>query len=313
MFRPVLGALLRASGVPAAVRHTICRRRVTILVYHDPDPESLRAHLAYLRPRYNFIDLDTYVSALAEGTTDALPDRSLIITFDDGYARNGALQEVLQEAGVRPTIYVCSQIAGTSRRFWFKVASRAGRRLQALSQAERTEVLARDFDFSWVREYDQPEALGLEDIRRLRECASFGSHSRFHEILPTLTEAEAEAEIAESRTEVERLTGADCRHFCFPNGRYTERDIEIVRRAGYASARTLDPGFNGPNQDPYRLRAICVTDNASVSWLAVQLTGIPALFRHLRQSGRRKALSRQPVWRPSWLRPLADRSPITRA
>ena len=41
-----------------------------------------------------------------------------------------------------------------------------------------------------------------------------------------------------------RFWGLKCSHFSYPNGDYTEREIEIVEAGGFRSARTTDLGWN---------------------------------------------------------------------
>ena len=47
----------------------------------------------------------------------------------------------------------------------------------------------------------------------------------------------------------------------------------------YLSARTVEPGVNMVDSDPYRLRAVCVLDDASVNFLAFQATGISPMLK----------------------------------
>jgi hypothetical protein len=110
----------------------------------------------------------------------------------------------------------------------------------------------------------------------------FQAHSRFHPILTRCEADECEEEITGSRLEVGALLGGDCTHFAYPNGNYGAREIEFVKAAGFKTARTCDIGWNDSRTDPYRLRTIIITDNASRSWFAAQLTGVPVFLRYLR-------------------------------
>jgi peptidoglycan/xylan/chitin deacetylase (PgdA/CDA1 family) len=69
-----------------------------------------------------------------------------------------------------------------------------------------------------------------------------------------------EHEIAGSKAEVEELTGQPCRHISFPNGDYGPRELDLIRRAGYLSARTIEPGWVEPATDPYRLKIVPMPD-----------------------------------------------------
>jgi peptidoglycan/xylan/chitin deacetylase (PgdA/CDA1 family) len=87
--------------------------------------------------------------------------------------------------------------------------------------------------------------------------------------------------VARSREEVEDLVGRQCEHFSYPNGDYLERELDYVRKAGYRSAGSLDLGWNDVNTDPYRLRVQGITDDASVSMLSAQLSGVPTYLWRL--------------------------------
>ena len=101
------------------VRRTIARRRVSILVYHDPDPAVFARHLDYLARRYNFVRLGDVISAQREDRWDALPDRPLVMTFDDAWRGNHALAQLCRRYACPITIYACSQIIDTARHYWW--------------------------------------------------------------------------------------------------------------------------------------------------------------------------------------------------
>jgi len=124
-------------------------------------------------------------------------------------------------------------------------------------------------------------SLTATDLSAMKQYVSFGAHTRFHPILTMCTDTECEAEIRGSREDLEARFDTPCHHFSYPNGDYGDREVDFVRRAGFRSARTTDVGWNGPRTDPYRLRLTGVTDDASITMLAVQLSGIAAYLRCL--------------------------------
>ena len=75
----------------------------------------------------------------------------------------------------------------------------------------------------------------------------------------------------------QRLTGRPCVAFAYPNGRYGRRELELVKRAGFRSARTTETGWNDPGTDPFQLRVLGMPDNASLNVVAAQSTGLPGL------------------------------------
>jgi peptidoglycan/xylan/chitin deacetylase (PgdA/CDA1 family) len=274
--------LIRWSGLAFLVRHTIARRRVSILVYHDPAPAVLEGHFAYLARRYNFISMSSLVEALSSRSWDSLPSRSLVITFDDGHRRNAELLDTFRHHAIVPTIYLCSQIVGTLRHYWFLEAEDP-ERLKPLSSSERTAALAPS-GFEPTNEYPENErqALDISEMRGMARDVEFASHTRFHPILTVSDNEESEREIRDSKVELEELLGQECVHFSYPNGDYSAREIEFLRTSGYASGRTVDLGWNGPDSDAFRLKVLGTEDDASLNRLAADLSGIAGYVARLR-------------------------------
>ena len=126
----------------------------------------------------------------------------------------------------------------------------------------------------------------------MQERFHFGSHTRFHPTLPTCDEDSLRRELELSKSETAELTGSDCLHFAYPNGDYTEREVEAVRRAGYRSARTIEVGWTDLDSDPFRLKITGISDDAPLDMVVAQLSGITRWIRDLA----RKILGRRFSW-----------------
>lgn len=273
--RDAIGHLFFWSGMARLSRHVLWRDRVAILLYHDPSPETLDRHLTYLRKICTIVSLDD-VAKPSTGKPRA------VITIDDGHAGNARLVPVFRKHGVRPTIYICSRIVGTTRQFWWlnDGARKEGvARLLRMPNAERLAHL-RERGFSPTQE-GAATALSSADIEAMRPWTDFQAHTRFHPVLPQCDPDECMNEIALSREEVGDIVQAQCLHFAYPNGRYGDREAEMVKQAGYRSARTCDVGWNDANTDPFRLKGIPVDDEASIPWLAAKLTCIPSVLLYM--------------------------------
>jgi peptidoglycan/xylan/chitin deacetylase (PgdA/CDA1 family) len=286
----ILSFAIRWSGLASAVRNTAGRRKVPILVYHDPEPGLLAEHLAYLAVRYRFLPLSDLVAALHSRDWGSVPPQSLVVTFDDGHRRNVRLLPLFERYGLVPTLYLCTQIVGTGRRFWFLEVPDP-EPFKRLADEKRREALGRDVGFSPLRAYDRDgtQALQDDDVRLLARHVEFGSHTRFHPILTHCSDEEAEVEIAGSKSEVEELVGLRCDHFSFPNGDYGKREVALVKTAGYRSARTTDIGWNGSDSDPFRLKVVSMPEDASVNRLAAEVCGVKSALVRVRL-----AISRAP-------------------
>ena len=256
--RAVVFWLLRRSGVPWLVRH-IQRRRVTILVYHNPSPAVLERHLELLCRLYHVVSLREYVEKRTP------PPGSLVVTLDDGYAANFALRDVFARFSVVPTIFVCTGIVGTRRGFWFRHVG--------------------DAAFDPGEERAEREALSDEEIKELIAVADIQAHTVTHPILPRCTAEQAEIEIADSKRDLEQRFGLDVYALAYPIGEYTEREAQLARQAGYRCALAVGGRTNDESADLYALRRITVDDHDGVDELVVKASGVwPWLER---VSGRR--------------------------
>jgi peptidoglycan/xylan/chitin deacetylase (PgdA/CDA1 family) len=274
---------VRLSGLPFLIRHTYARKKVGILVYHDPAPELLERHLRYLVRRYTLIPLDDLVRAL-QGRDDwsTLPRNSLVVTLDDGHASNAQLGPLFAAYSVRPTIYLSTQPITGSGRFWFRTPGLDPEPLKLLRNGARLAVLAR----SETDDMDERHALRVTDLTAMREWADFGSHTLTHPVLPMCTDDDSKHEVVASKSAVEELVDAPCRHFSYPNGDYTEREVSYVAGVGYDSARTAEIGWNGPSTSRFHLKIVSIGDHASVNMLSAHLGG--ALFVKRLLSRRRR-------------------------
>jgi len=280
VLKTVLAYFILWSGIALASRLLLWRDRVLILLYHDPRPEVLDRHLHYLTRIADLISL----ANLWQPPRLRRRPRALI-TLDDGHLGNAKLLDVFLKYEVRPTIYICSQIVNTNRQFWWMhpAARTEGiQRLKRLSNRERLLLLGAH-GFRQDAEAEQQVALSVQDIAALKRWVDFQSHGRFHPILTQCDDAECQFEISESRREIEALVGSKCVHFAYPNGNYREREITMLKADGYSSARSLDLGWNDENVDPFRLKALTIDDNCSVSRFAAELSLLPRFLSFLSQ------------------------------
>jgi len=78
------------------------------------------------------------------------------------------------------------------------------------------------------------------EIRELSSRFEIGAHTLDHVLLDRIADREARKALSGSRQWIEDVTGKPCRVFCFPEGRYRPNQLQLVREAGYESARTIE-------------------------------------------------------------------------
>lgn len=252
---------------------------MTVLCYHDPSSRTLSRHLEFLSRRFELVSLNH----LLEHDWPKKQDKSwVVITLDDGHAGNYQLVPAFRRYGIKPTIYICTGIVNTRRRFWWQAvpSAQARRELMRLPDGERKARLREDYGFSEKDEWPGDRAaLDRDEIQKMSAYADFEAHARFHPILTRCDDATKYSEICNCRPEVEELSGQACSHFSFPNAEYTQSEIDIVRQCGYKTARTADWGWMHANNDRFLLKAIHVPDDASIPVFLGQLCGAGEILK----------------------------------
>ncbi len=327
---------LYRSGLLGLYHRLRNRRALTVIMFHrvlteqDPrwascDPDYtleaglLERCLAFFRRHYNVVSTDQVLAARRDGAP--LPDRPLLVTFDDGWADNHAHALPRLRAADMPALlfavadvvdrdepFFQERLIGALRQGRITVAALASaladqgvalapapeesieglRRviaaLEALPPSRRNEVLV-------------PFAQALDDGRRqmvtraeLRELdaggVAIGVHGKTH--VPMTRAEDLDAELATARRIVgEHLDAPPPATMSYPHGRYDDKVLARTQAAGYELAFTSDPVMNAVDARP--------------SWLLGRLG--------FEQSG---IVDRDGRFRPDWLALYLFRAPCRR-
>ncbi|HLW88602.1 MAG TPA: polysaccharide deacetylase family protein [Terriglobales bacterium] len=267
--------------MPFLIRELAQRRRVTILVYHKPAPETADRHFEALRRKYNIISLADYLSYRTDARKH-LPPKPLIVTFDDGHESNYALKSILEKHGVRATLFLCSGLVGTNRHFWFEtdMSNSVRQRLKRVADDERLGVLSK-LGFSETAEYETRQALSASEIEEMKPLVDFQSHTVYHPLLPQCPAPRAATEISDSKIQLEERFRLRIYALAYPNGDYSTRETTAAEASGYTCALTLDNGFNSRETPAFQLRRICINDDAGLAELFVKASGLWGFLKNL--------------------------------
>ena len=108
--------------------------------------------------------------------------------------------------------------------------------------------------------YKWRPCLSVEQIQYWsKRGIEFGAHSRNHPDLTQLAESELEDEVAGSKSDLERIVGAEIRTFAYPYGLYNAAAASCVRRH-FDLGFTTDEGLNSLNTDSGLLRRVTIFD-----------------------------------------------------
>lgn len=268
------------------------RPRLLVLMYHrvlpldHPEvrteqpgmyvsPATLEMHLRVLRQRgFAMVQLENWLQRAANN--QPLPKRACAITFDDGWRDNYDYAfPVLQSAKIPATIYLVSDLVGTSYKFWSNSLARILAR-QGMDPAQidaaivqykntHSDEQMRELVRQEAGDQDRAGERDLMDWGEIRTMSAsglirFGSHTRRHTRLSSVTAAVLEDEIIGSRAVIGQAVGITPEAFCYPNGDTSAAAIEMVR-ANYASAVTTRKGWHVPHADPCTIRRIGVHED----------------------------------------------------
>ena len=219
----VLGLLLlvgvslmcTAPGVPVLNYHQIEEKNGNPLTLW---PDQFEAQMAYLADEgYTTITIDEMMDALENGTP--LPEKPVIITFDDGYADNYEYAyPILKKYGFKATIFLIYDFTNT-----------------------------------------YPNYLTWEQINEMKESGliHFESHTMTHANLAELNSAdELRHEIADSHDLLSEKLGYDMHYIAYPGGRVNAEIEEITRAAGYRGGFTVHYGLSTPEEGRYQMDRI---------------------------------------------------------
>ena len=117
-----------------------------------------------------------------------------------------------------------------------------------------------------IREDTHRSFVNWNEIDSMKDSnISFGSHTVNHPILTNEQTDVIEDEIRRSKEIIEKETGRDVLHFCYPNGDYNDGIKEIVS-VSYKSACATNSGFVSKDSDIYALNRIGINDEMVTDW-----------------------------------------------
>ena len=278
----LLFKILRYCGLPYLFREVVQRRRVTIVMMHDMSLTAARQAFSYWKRHYNIIAMQDYLNARSEKSGYRLPPKPLVLTFDDGHKGNYELLPLIEELEIPVTLFLCSDIIGTNRHFWFLHEGCDADNLKRVSNEERKKQLA-ETGFSETDEYPERQALSDEEVLKLKESSyiALQSHTRFHPILTKCSDEDANDEISLSKKYLEKKYSLNITGFAYPNGNYGEREVEMVRAAGYKYALTTTPGYNTTKTDLFKLRRFSVNDSTNPDEIVVKSSGVWGIVKYM--------------------------------
>lgn len=211
-----------AASLPILTFHALDDRPSVISL----SPRVFQRGMAKLHESgYQTLSLPEAVSCVRRSVP--FPDRSFVITFDDGYQTvYDEAFPVLQHLGLSATIFLTVGEKGTAK---------PSGRLPSLNDRSM---------LTW-RQIREMQLWGI----------AFGAHTLTHPDLTRLPFEQVEAEVCDSKAIIEEALAARVDCFAYPYGRYDHRSREIVQQH-FACACSDELGLINASSDPYALERV---------------------------------------------------------
>ncbi len=180
-------------------------------------PAEFEAHLRYLKDNgYHTISLHQLLLHLTRG--EQLPEKPVILTFDDGYRDNYENAfPLLQKYGFTATFFLVTNFIDEGR----------------------------------------PEYLTWEQVKALAQAGNeIGAHSRDHPDLRGRDTDFLVWQILGSKEAIQNGAGITPRFFSYPSGKYDENVIAILASAHYWGAVTVRQGVHQSSDATFELQRI---------------------------------------------------------
>lgn len=218
-------------------------------------PDGLSRMCAHFREHgYRFVSASEIDSGLAAGGHYAH------LTFDDGFANNLRLLDLLAREQVHATIFPSANHVRHGKAFWWNVVYRERHRrgqgaAVAGECARLRQMTVAEVDSHLVSEFGPKALEPVGDVDRpltvaeLREMASspwieIGNHTLDHAVLPLYPPAEAEAQVAGAQDWLGEILGAAPFFIAYPNGNADGGLAELALRNGLRLGVTVVPARN---------------------------------------------------------------------
>jgi peptidoglycan/xylan/chitin deacetylase (PgdA/CDA1 family) len=270
------------------LRRKFTKSQIAVLLYHrvcarnndwDSDtmsPDQFKLQIEHFCNNYEIISLENLSQYIHEGKS--LPEKAVVITFDDGYLDNFLYAfPILNKNKVPATIFLTTGHVATDKLFWWdkvgylvnhsttkqlhlnelgnyslesaedKTKARLiiTEGLKKITEERKNLIIEKLLKISGV-EIPQGLTKGLvlswDNVREMDSNGiNFGAHTVNHPILTNLPLQQAQWEIIQSKIDIEKGLGKGISAFSYPNGDYNDALARFVSENGFTCAVSVLP------------------------------------------------------------------------
>lgn len=253
--------------IPILLYHSITAVATDRYRRFSMDPGQFAEQMEHIAAGgFQTLTVSQLAAALADPTA-SMPERPLLITFDDGFQEwHSVALPILTRLGLASTAYIITGCLGGQSRW-----------LASLGEGDRPMLSA-----GQVRDLDEA---GVE----------IGAHGHRHVPLDELQFSDAVIDIDTSRARLEEIVGHRIMTFAYPYGSHTGSIKRHVETSGFESACAVKHALSHPNDDRFALARAIVGSDVSMqrldSWIRGE--GLPISWRGERLQTKVERLKRR--------------------
>jgi peptidoglycan/xylan/chitin deacetylase (PgdA/CDA1 family) len=220
----------------------------TFIHYHTVEPEVFRKHIEFLSQHFSLLDLEELKKHVEKRTP--LQEKSLFITFDDGWLSNYDLLPIFEEKKAPVTIFLTTSLIGTNKR------------PPPISNYQNSLDIGNIYETELER-----IMLNYEEIKEMSKIVNFQSHGVHHIPATHISPDQLRWELLESKKIIEDISGNPVYAFAYPYNRASENEAKLVESCGYLIARKGGRMLNKSGENYFLINSIGVENNCSVKEL----------------------------------------------
>ena len=275
--------LMWKGSVKKANKEGLSGNHILSIYFHNPNQDLYEKCVKWLKNNgYNFLSVDD-LNLIRKGV-NIFPKGGVVITVDDGWKENKEnIVAVAESYKIPVTIFVTTSPVETGESYWWsyiqkafdkKLTNHSVGALKLVSNEQRMQELER----IKPNVPNDRDALTIEEVKTISQSPyiTIGSHTVTHPILTMCNDEKSKYELVESQKTLENWTNKSVHFFAYPNGNYTQREINVLKSNGFQMAFTTKPEYVTLDsfKSPFEIPRFDVLEDVSFAENIIRMTGV---------------------------------------
>ena len=253
------------------------------LCFHAPKKYFFESCIDWLSKNgFHFISVGDLEKIIAKEMP--FPKGAVVITIDDGWQSNlDNIVPIADKYKVPVEIFISTEVVEKGSGYWWSYIVEAKRMGLSKKPVEFFKTMDNEDRIKILEETKtkiqlKREALTIDQVSEISKShfVAIGSHSFSHPILPRCSNEASKYEILHSKEMLEEWTGRQVKHFAYPNGDFSNREISFLKRFGYTMAFTTEQKYLTKEKlaTPYKLPRFMMVESATFEENICRIVGV---------------------------------------